>query len=143
MTKYIIRRLIQAVPLFISVTIFAYILMSFAPGGPVGALAFNLRLKPREVEELKIILGVNDPLPVQYLRWLLGDDWMRWDSDGDGLANGSVFFIDLYGPELDKRGKPLIDENAGGGAYAVCRLADATASCAAILAIPSSTSDQR
>ena len=85
-------------------------------------LAFNLRLKPREVEELKIKLGVNDPLPVQYLRWLLGDDWMRWDSDGDGLADGSVFFIDLFGPELDKRGKPLIDESAGGGGIVMRRL---------------------
>lgn len=115
MTKYIIRRLIQAIPTFFGVTILSYILMSWTPGGPVGALAFNNRLKPREVEELKIILGVNDPLPVQYLRWLIGDDWMRWDSDGDGLADGSVFFIDLFGPELDKRGKPLIDESAGGG----------------------------
>lgn len=113
MTKYIIRRLLQVIPIFISVTFFAYILMSFAPGGPVGALAFNLRLKPREVEELKIILGVSDPWPIQYLRWLLGDDWMRWDSDGDGLADGSVFFIDHFGPELDKRGKPLIDKNTG------------------------------
>ena len=115
MTKYIIRRLLQGVLVFFSATILSYVIISFAPGGPVGVLAFNLRLKPREVEELKIKLGVNDPLPVQYLRWLLGDDWMRWDSDGDGLADGSVFFIDHFGPELDKRGKPLIDESGGGG----------------------------
>ena len=113
MTKYIIRRLLQGILVFFSATILSYVIISFAPGGPVGVLAFNLRLKPREVEELKIKLGVNDPLPVQYLRWLLGDDWMRWDSDGDGLADDSVFFIDLFGPELDKRGKPLIDEETG------------------------------
>ena len=116
MTQYIIRRLLQGILVFFSATILSYVLISFAPGGPVGVLAFNLRLKPREVEELKIKLGVNDPLPIQYLRWLLGDDWMRWDSDGDGLADGSVFFIDLFGPELDKHGKPLIDERGGGGA---------------------------
>ena len=121
MTKYIIRRLLQAIPTFLGVTILSYILMSCTSGGPVGALAFNSRLKPREVEELKIILGVNDPLAVQYLRWLLGDDWMRWDSDGDGLADGSVFFIDHFGPALDKRGKPLIDESAGGGGGIVMR----------------------
>ena len=115
MTKYIIRRLIQAIPIFFGVTILSYILMSLTPGGAVGILAFHNRLKPREVEELKIILGVNDPLPVQYLRWLIGDDWMRWDSDGDGLADDSVFFVNHLGPELDKRGRPLIDENAGGG----------------------------
>ena len=100
MTKYIIRRLLQAIPIFFGVTIVSYVLIGLTPGGPVGALAFNNRMKPREIEELKIKLGVNDPLPVQYLRWLLGDDWMRWDSDGDGLADGSVFFIDLYGPDL-------------------------------------------
>ena len=115
MTQYIIRRLLQGILVFFGATILSYVLISFTPGGPVGALAFNLRLKPREVEELKIKLGVNDPLPVQYLRWLLGDDWMRWDSDGDGLADGSVFFIDHFGPELDERGKPLIDESGGGG----------------------------
>jgi peptide/nickel transport system permease protein len=31
---------------------------------------------------------------VQYIRWLLGDDWMRWDSDGDGVADRS-FIIAL------------------------------------------------
>ena len=55
-------------------------------------------MKPREREELKYILGYNDPLLVQYLRWLTGDDWMRWDEDGDGLADASVFFIDHYAP---------------------------------------------
>ncbi len=113
MTKYVIRRLLQALPIFIGITIFSYVLMSIAPGGPVEALAFNNRMKPREKEELKYKLGINDPLPVQYLRWLLGDDWMRWDSDGDGLADGSVFFIDLYGPVLNDRGKPAIDEATG------------------------------
>ncbi len=113
MTKYIIRRLIQAIPIFFGVTILSYVLIGMAPGGPVGALAFNNRMKPREIEELKIKLGVSDPLPVQYLRWLLGDDWMRWDSDGDGLADASVFFIDLYGPELNEQGKPLINESTG------------------------------
>jgi len=113
MTKYVIRRLLQAIPTFFGVTILTYFIVSLTPGGPVGALAFNNRMKPREIEELKSILGVSDPWLIQYLRWLLGDDWMRWDSDGDGLADGSVFFIDLYGPELNERGKPLIDENTG------------------------------
>ncbi len=113
MSKYIIRRLLQALPIFIGITILSYGLMSISPGGPVEALAFNNRMKPREKEELIYKLGINDPLPVQYLRWLLGDDWMRWDSDGDGLADGAVFFIDLYGPVLDDRGKPTIDETTG------------------------------
>lgn len=111
--KYAIRRLIQSIPIFFGITILSYMLMSAVPGGPVEALAFSNRLKPREKEELKIKLGVNDPLPIQYLRWLLGDDWMRWDTDDDGLADASVFFIDLYGPELDDKGNPMIDPETG------------------------------
>ena len=113
MSQYIIRRLLQSIPIFFGVTILSYLLMSLSPGGPVETLAFNNRMKPREKEELKFILGISDPLAVQYLRWLLGDDWLRWDSDGDGLADGSVFFIDLFAPKLNDKGKPLIDENTG------------------------------
>ncbi len=112
MTKYIIRRLLQAIPIFFGITILSYLLMAAAPGGPVEALAFNNRLKPREKEELKYKLGINDPLPVQYLRWLLGDDWMRWDSDGDGVADGSVL-IDYRGPVLNDKGKPKVDQDTG------------------------------
>ena len=113
MTKYIIRRLLYAVPIFLSATFLSYLLMSSAPGGPVEILAFNNRMKMREREELKYILGINDALPVQYLRWLLGDDWMRWDTDGDGWADSAVFFIDLYGPDLDEAGKPKLDPTTG------------------------------
>ena len=113
MTNYVTRRLLQAIPTVFGVTVFVFFLISLAPGGPVEVLAFNNRMKPREKEELKYLLGFNDPLPVQYLRWLVGDDWMRWDVDGDGLADASVFFIDHYGPELDERGKPLIDAASG------------------------------
>ena len=113
MSKYVIRRLLQAIPTVMGVTLFVFILISLAPGGPVEVLAFNNRMKPREKEELKYLLGFNDPLPVQYLRWLLGDDWMRWDNDGDGLSDASVFFVDHYGPQLDTNGKPLIDEVSG------------------------------
>lgn len=113
MTKYVVRRLLQAIPTVLGVTILVYILISLAPGGPVETLAFNNRMKPREKEELKYMLGFKDPLLVQYLRWLLGDDWMRWDKDGDGLADASVFFIDHFGPKLQDNGKAQIDEATG------------------------------
>ncbi len=111
MLKHTVRRLVQAIPTLFGVTILSYLLISLAPSGPAEILAFNNRLKPRTREELKYILGANDPLPVQYMRWLAGDDWMRWDSDDDGLADSKVFFIDLYAPELDDNGAPLIGED--------------------------------
>ncbi|MBE2269513.1 MAG: ABC transporter permease subunit [Anaerolinea sp.] len=102
MIKYTIRRLIQAIPTFFGITIFSYLLMAAAPGGPVAALTFSPRTTPQQRQIIAARLGVNDPLPVQYLRWLLGDDWMRWDSDGDGVADQS-FLLPL---DADGDGEP-------------------------------------
>jgi peptide/nickel transport system permease protein len=89
MFKYTLRRLIQAIPTLIGISMFAYLLMGLSPGGPVKALTFDPKMRPEQRERLALQLGVNDPIPVQYLRWLLGDTWMRWDSDGDGVSDGS------------------------------------------------------
>ncbi len=76
--------------------------MAAAPGGPVATLTFSPRMTPQQRERVAAQLGVDDPLPLQYLRWLLGDDWMRWDSNGDGIADHS-FLLALDGPN----GEPL------------------------------------
>jgi peptide/nickel transport system permease protein len=102
MFKFIVRRLLQAIPTFFGITLLSYALMALTPGGPVAALAFGANLTAREVERLKIQLGVNDPWPVQYVRWLVGDDWMRWDSDGDGIADMAV----LIPLDVDGDGNP-------------------------------------
>jgi ABC-type dipeptide/oligopeptide/nickel transport system permease component len=94
MIRYIIRRLIQAIPTFFGITLLSYLLMLGAPGGPTAALTFNPRMSPAERMAVAARLGVNDPFPIQYLRWLAGDDWMRWDTDEDGIADHS-FLIPL------------------------------------------------
>jgi peptide/nickel transport system permease protein len=38
-------------------------------------------------ERLRRQLGLDQPLPVQYLVWLIGNDWMKIDSDGDGITD--------------------------------------------------------
>jgi len=91
MIKYTLRRLLQAIPTFLGITLFSYLLMTAAPGGPVGALTFSPNVTPAQRARVAVQLGVDDPWSVQYIRWLVGDDWMRWDTDGDGLADGSIF----------------------------------------------------
>ncbi|MDX2162528.1 MAG: ABC transporter permease [bacterium] len=113
MIKYTLRRILQAIPTFFGITLFSYLLMTAAPGGPEAALTFDPRITPQQREREAARLGVNDPFIVQYLRWLTGNDWMRWDTDGgtptilglegtpvsntlttrdlpDGIADGSV-----------------------------------------------------
>lgn len=88
MIRYVLRRLIQAVPTFLGITLLSYLLMS-ASGNPVKVLAFRPDSSVEEQERLAERLGVNDPWLLQYVRWLLGDDWLRWDTDGDAVADQS------------------------------------------------------
>jgi len=110
MLKYVIRRLIQAIPTLFGISVLSYMLMLAAPGGPVAALTFGPNITPAERQALAERLGVNDPPVVQYLRWLVGDDWMRWDSDGDGISDGSVL-IPLMGTARDNKWQPILDDN--------------------------------
>jgi peptide/nickel transport system permease protein len=84
MQKYIARRFLQAIPTFFGITILSYLIMVIAPGDPVSILSFNPSVKPEDKARLAIQLGVSDPIPVQYLRWLIGDDWMMVDTNADG-----------------------------------------------------------
>ncbi|MEM6527285.1 MAG: ABC transporter permease [Chloroflexota bacterium] len=83
-TAFILRRLIQAIPTFFGITILAFTIMVLAPGDPIAILTFDPNTKPEERERLAELYGVNDPLPVQYMRWLVGDNWRQFDTDGDG-----------------------------------------------------------
>jgi peptide/nickel transport system permease protein len=73
MAKYIARRLLQAIPTMIGISIIAYLIMALAPGGPTLALGFNPELTTQQRHAMAAALGYDDPIPVQYLRWLIGD----------------------------------------------------------------------
>lgn len=71
MGNYIIRRLLIAFPVFLGITILSFLIMNMAPGNPVDML-INPNI-PKEMLELKReMLGLNDPLYVQYAKWLGG-----------------------------------------------------------------------
>ncbi|MDI3341649.1 MAG: ABC transporter permease [Sphaerobacter sp.] len=68
MVAYLIRRLIQAVVLLFFVSIITFVLIHSAPGGP--SLLSNPELSRQDIEQMREQMGLNDPLPVQYGRWL-------------------------------------------------------------------------
>ncbi|MBX3062518.1 MAG: ABC transporter permease [Anaerolineae bacterium] len=88
MFRYILRRIFQAIPTIFGITLLSYLLITAAPGGPVGALGVDPKLTPEKRRILEAQLGVNDPWPVQYLKWLVGDDWLLVDKNGDGEKDG-------------------------------------------------------
>jgi peptide/nickel transport system permease protein len=71
MNAYIARRLLQMIPLFFGITIVLFAVIQAAPGGPEGALLETGRfIDPEVVESYRERLGVDRPVPVQYVRWL-------------------------------------------------------------------------
>lgn len=104
MFKYLIRRLVQAIPTFFGITLFAYLLLWLAPGSVVERLFLAPNINAETRERLAKQLGINDPFHIQYLRWLVGDDWLRWDNDGDGVSDGA---FELIAPlDADGDGEP-------------------------------------
>jgi peptide/nickel transport system permease protein len=72
MIVFILRRLLQAVPLVIGVSLIAFALMHLAPGGPLAVYTLNPTIQAQDVERIKIILGLDQPLHIQYFRWATG-----------------------------------------------------------------------
>ncbi|MCY3831861.1 MAG: ABC transporter permease [Chloroflexi bacterium] len=71
MKKYIIRRLILMIPLVFGVTTLTFALIHLIPGDPVELMMSNARqLTQEEIERIRDKLGLNDPLPLQYVRYL-------------------------------------------------------------------------
>lgn len=68
MFQYIVRRLIQLVPVLLGVTLFAYSLLLLT-GDPVGAMAGE-HATPEMRQQIREQLGLNDPIWVQYGRFL-------------------------------------------------------------------------
>jgi len=78
MSKYILRRLLQAIPTLWVVSLVMFGIIHLAPGGPLAVYALSPNVDQDELERLQQRLGLNDPLPVQYGHWLAGmlsGDW--------------------------------------------------------------------
>jgi len=69
MGRYILRRLIQAIPLLFLISIAMFALIHALPGGPEAVL-FNPRLSAAGRAALRARFGLDDPLPIQYLKWI-------------------------------------------------------------------------
>lgn len=101
MTQYILRRLIQAIPLFFITSLIIFVLLRSA-GDPLATLGERDRTRPADKARLRVELGLDQPVFVQYLTWLMGNDWMRWDTDGDNISD-HAFILPLDG---DGDGEP-------------------------------------
>jgi peptide/nickel transport system permease protein len=69
MGKYILRRLIIALPSLLGISLILFVLLALAPGDPFGELATNSNIPPEVRSALRVKFGIDDPIFVRYLRW--------------------------------------------------------------------------
>lgn len=69
MRQYIARRLLQTIPILLGVSVILFIIVHSTPGDPYAYLV-GPKADPAMKLKLKEEMGFNDPMPIQYLRWL-------------------------------------------------------------------------
>jgi len=69
MSKYVLKRLLSLIPTIFIVSVVIFMLVHLTPGDPAAAM-LGEDATPQEIAELHTQLGLDDPLIVQYIRWL-------------------------------------------------------------------------
>ena len=69
LTRYLVRRLLGAIPLLWGIVTLLFVLLHLAPGDPTAAY-FNPNVSPDVIDQMRRNFGLDQPLFEQYLRWL-------------------------------------------------------------------------
>lgn len=69
MLPLVLRRTLGAIPLLLGVATLVFVAMSLAPGDPA-SIYLPIGASPEVIDEIRRALGLDDPLPVRYLKWL-------------------------------------------------------------------------
>lgn len=68
--KYVLKRLLLLIPVFLGVTAVVFLLLKLVPGDPVAVLLPPAARTPAQIAELRERLGLNQPIYIQYGKWL-------------------------------------------------------------------------
>jgi peptide/nickel transport system permease protein len=78
MSRYLIRRILIAVPSLLGISLVLFAVLALAPGDPFSELATNPAIPPSVQAALRAKFGLDDPIAVRYLHWLTAmvhGDW--------------------------------------------------------------------
>lgn len=70
MLTFVVRRTLQSIPLLLLISVILFGVLSQAPGGPLTPYLQNPHITAADIARLKHNLGLDQPVPVQYLHWL-------------------------------------------------------------------------
>ena len=135
MSAYILRRLLQSIPTLFGITIISFLLVITSPGDPITMVTFNPNSSPEGTAALRRQLGLDQPPLVQYFYWLVGNDFVKIDVNGDGIIDTEINTQAMALLEVDDLGLDPADrmlltaiiDNYNGGPVGVDTIAALTA----------------
>lgn len=116
MVSYILRRCIMAIPILLGITILSFSIMHLAPGDPA-SLMVDPTIKPEDKARVLESLGLNDPVHIQYMKWL------------GRMVQGD------FGTSFIRKGQPVIEMILNRLPYTLLLMGVSTA-LAMVIAIP-------
>jgi peptide/nickel transport system permease protein len=78
MGQYLIRRVLVAIPTLLVISAVIFFILALAPGDPLAEFAANPAVPPEVRENIRRSLGLDQPVPIQYVKWLTAvvqGDW--------------------------------------------------------------------
>ncbi len=78
MSRYLVRRVLLAIPTLLLISFVLYAILSLAPGDPLSQFAANPSVPPEVRENIRRSFGLDQPWPVRYIKWVFAmfhGDW--------------------------------------------------------------------
>jgi peptide/nickel transport system permease protein len=70
MLRFIVKRMLNMIPLIVGITFLSFLVMSLVPGDFLSSLKLNPSISPDVIRQMEAEFGLDKPLLVRYLRWL-------------------------------------------------------------------------
>jgi peptide/nickel transport system permease protein len=77
-SRYLVRRLLAAIPTLLLISFVLYAILSLAPGDPLSQFAANPAVPPEVRDNIRRSLGLDLPWPVRYVKWLIALAQGNW-----------------------------------------------------------------
>jgi len=111
MLRFLLRRFVQSIPVFLGVTVISFALIHAVPGGPTARLELDADVKPEDVARIRANLGLDQPVWKQYFVWMGFMPTSRGDYSGLLQGDLGISFIDqrpIAGEIMDRLPNTLL-----------------------------------
>jgi peptide/nickel transport system permease protein len=93
MLKYFLKRLLFSIPTLLAISVVIFGILALAPGDPMGEFAANPSITEAVRENIRKSLGLDQPLPIRYVKWLLA--FLQGDMGYSFTSRSPVFNLIL------------------------------------------------